>query len=775
MNRGRLENSGLFNTFLTINAASGVLINESDPFDSPGHNLIDAEVNTGPAHGTVTLSDDGSFVYTPDAGYVGADSFTYRVIDDGGTANGGQNTSAPATVSIFIDGINFPPDALDSTLYGLSNNAISSSLGATDPNHDYDDLDFVYETGTGPAHGTVTINADGTFTYTPDTGFVGIDTFDFRVTDPFGDFDVATITVDLAQAFVPPEFAAVGGGTLAKTPDVVGLPDGGFIIIWATTDFTPTDFSDVGDGAQDGVFFQRYDMDGNEVTRDGLTFGDDIVQANTTVVDSQHLPRVVSFSDGDWLTLWQSNNQDGSGFGLYAQRYALDGTTIGGEFQLNTSTANNQQRVRVEVADDDSYTIVFGNQVAGGNYDVAARRFGADDTPKDAIDFKVNTYDSGVAQFRPEIAVQGDGSFVAVWQSAFQDWVSNSPKPFGAASAYGIYGQRYDASGVKVGAEFRVNDTMHHNQENPAIVDMAGGGFAVVWESQKNIEPANTAGDRDVYLKIYDANGTAITGEIMVNDFSPGDQVQARVTELADGSLFVAWSSNLQDADGFGIYGKRFLADGTPAGDDFQINTVETNDQRLPELTPLVEGGFVAVWETLASAQFEQIAGRLFGPNISGMRDLTGGAGNDYVAGSDQKDVIDTKGGADQLFGFANDDILIGGAGADFMMGGTGADTFVWNDLSEGQAAGGFLDSIGDFNTAEGDKLDISAFVTLSGGDDINDYVNLIEGGNGTTVRIDADGLANGTNYVSLVLLQGVTGLNAQDLLDDENLLVTQI
>jgi Ca2+-binding RTX toxin-like protein len=177
----------------------------------------------------------------------------------------------------------------------------------------------------------------------------------------------------------------------------------------------------------------------------------------------------------------------------------------------------------------------------------------------------------------------------------------------------------------------------------------------------------------------------------------------------------------------------------------------------------------------LAASQFEQIAGRLFGPNISGMRDLTGGAGNDYVAGSDQADLIDTKGGADQLFGFANDDILIGGAGADYMEGGTGADTFVWNDLSEGSAAGGFLDSIGDFNTAEGDKLDVSAFVTLSGGDDINDFVNLVEGGGNTTVRIDVDGAAGGTNYVSLVLLQGATGLNAQDLLDDENLLVTQI
>jgi hypothetical protein len=764
-----------------------VLANDSDPFDSPSHNLVNTAVETGPEHGTVGLNADGSFTYTPDAGYVGADSFTYRVIDDGGTANGGQDTSAPGTVSIFVDGTNLPPDALDATLYGLQNNSISSTLGATDPNHDYDDLDFVYEVGTGPANGTVTVNADGTFTYTPDTDFVGIDNFDFRVTDPFGDFDVATITVDLAQTFVPPEFQP-DGGLIAKQPDVVGLSDGGFIVVWTTTDLDAGGPA-FGDGASDGIFFQRYDGDGNKVSRDGLNLGDDVVQANTTATGSQQFARMVEFSDGQWLAVWHSSDGEtgagATGNAAFAQRYNSDGTTVGGEFQLNSTVSGGQERVRIDVMSDDSYVVTFQSLTSAGNLDIRARRFDSDDTPLDGSDFQVNTYTTS-SQAQPDIAVLADGSFVVTWESAFQDWVTQpgGSKPLGNASANGIYAQKFSSNGTPMGSEFRVNDTLDHAQDDPTITSLGpsdalpSGGYAVVWSSQTN--NAGVAGPRDVFIKIYDVNGVAQTAEIKVNSFEANDQQQPFVEELADGTMFVAWSSNGQDADGFALVGRRVEADGTLAGEDFQINTSEANDQTLPTLGALDGGGFVAFWQTQIDAgggggsNIETIAGRLFGPNISGMRDLTGGEGNDYVAGSDQVDTIETLGGSDQLFGFANDDILIGGTGADLMEGGAGADTFVWNDIGEA-GFGGLLDSIGDFSTIEGDKLDVSAFVTLSGGDDINDFVNLIESGGSTTVRIDVDGAAGGTNFVSMVLLENAAGLDPDDLLTNGNLLVTQI
>ena len=238
--------------------------------------------------------------------------------------------------------------------------------------------------------------------------------------------------------------------------------------------------------------------------------------------------------------------------------------------------------------------------------------------------------------------------------------------------------------------------------------------------------------------------------------------------------MFVTWSSDGQDGDGFGVYGQRVLADGTLAGDDFQINTAEANNQTFPDVMGLTGGGFVTTWQTQVGStgnNIETVAARLFGPNVSGLRDLTGGTGNDYVLGSAGSDVIDTKNGNDIIDGLAGDDKITGGPGADALTGGLGADEFFWNSASEGQFFS-LLDSVTDFSTVEGDVLNFSGFITLGGGN-VNDFVQLADNGSDTTVKVDADGLAGGANFTELVLLQDNTGLVVDDLLADGNLVVT--
>ena len=70
---------------LTVDAASGVIINDSDIDGDP----ITAAIATGPAHGTLSFISDGSFTYTPGEDYNGPDSFTYTVTD-------GPSTSDPS-------------------------------------------------------------------------------------------------------------------------------------------------------------------------------------------------------------------------------------------------------------------------------------------------------------------------------------------------------------------------------------------------------------------------------------------------------------------------------------------------------------------------------------------------------------------------------------------------------------------------------------------------------------------------------------------------------
>src|SRR5207253_2221981 len=81
-------------TALTVPAAAGVLANDADPDVADAGHLTAALVS-GPAHGSLTLSADGSFTYTPAAGYVGPDSFTYQATD-------GIDPSSVATVTLSV-------------------------------------------------------------------------------------------------------------------------------------------------------------------------------------------------------------------------------------------------------------------------------------------------------------------------------------------------------------------------------------------------------------------------------------------------------------------------------------------------------------------------------------------------------------------------------------------------------------------------------------------------------------------------------------------------
>ncbi|PWT89442.1 MAG: hypothetical protein C5B56_07105 [Proteobacteria bacterium] len=105
------------------------------------------------------------------------------------------------------------------------------------------------------------------------------------------------------------------------------------------------------------------------------------------------------------------------------------------------------------------------------------------------------------------------------------------------------------------------------------------------------------------------------------------------------------------------------------------------------------------------------------------------GGGNDTVCGGNGNDTLLGEAGNDQLLGGAGNDIIVGGAGADTMWGGSGADTFVWNSASEATTnLNQPLDTIMDFNLAEGDKIDLRGLVAEAGG--IN-HVSIVESGFG--------------------------------------------
>jgi VCBS repeat-containing protein len=169
---------------LTVTAAQGVIANDDDPEDDDLTAVLDDE----PEHGSLVFSDDGSFQYVPDEDFHGTDGFSYHLSD-------GHSLSLVAAVTITVRPINDAPLAANNSFTVLPGATLSiddPGVLAGDSDIDGDSLTAVFSAD--PANGTLSLAADGSFTYTPDSGFHGFDTFPYLADD--GDLtDEATVTI----------------------------------------------------------------------------------------------------------------------------------------------------------------------------------------------------------------------------------------------------------------------------------------------------------------------------------------------------------------------------------------------------------------------------------------------------------------------------------------------------------------------------------------------------------------------------------------------------
>ncbi|MEM8601472.1 MAG: T9SS type A sorting domain-containing protein [Bacteroidota bacterium] len=273
-------------------------------------------------------------------------------------------------------------------------------------------------------------------------------------------------------------------------------------------------------------------------------------QVNTTTAERQQKPGVAMDADGDFVVIWESFGQDGDGWGVFGQRYAADGAPLGNEFQVNTYTTSSQSEAAV--------------------------------------------------------AMDADGDFVVAWRSNGQEDTYNG--------RYGIYAQRYDAQGVPQGSEFRVNTFSTGSQTDVAIAMDADGDFVIAWTSVAQI-----GRDQEVYAQLYRSDGVARAGEFRVNDFSTGRQQDPSVGMDDDGNFVVAWTDErLNNLYGFGddIFAKRYDKFGAGINGDFRVNTNREGPQRDSRVGVSGDGSFVIMWEVVdvdVVPEIRSLFGKLYG------------------------------------------------------------------------------------------------------------------------------------------------------------------
>jgi VCBS repeat-containing protein len=155
-----------------------------DGYDVDGDALT-YHVTDGPQHGELSL-EGGVVTYTPDANYFGPDSFKFHL-------NDGLVDSNIATASITVLPVNDAPVALADAFSTAEDTELSGSVAGNDT--DTEDATLAYSVGSAPAHGTLALQADGSFVYMPTADFNGMDTFTYVATDSGSLTSSATVTV----------------------------------------------------------------------------------------------------------------------------------------------------------------------------------------------------------------------------------------------------------------------------------------------------------------------------------------------------------------------------------------------------------------------------------------------------------------------------------------------------------------------------------------------------------------------------------------------------
>ena len=163
-------------------------LSSNDTASGDGGNIW--SLTTDASNGAVVLNTDGTFTYTPNANYNGADSFTYSITD----ADGDTST---ATMTLTVTAVDDLPVAVDDNYTTSIDATVSGTLAGNDTQSG--DGGNVWSLTTPASNGTAIVNADGTFTYTPNLSYNGADSFTYTITDVDGDTSIATVNITVAN------------------------------------------------------------------------------------------------------------------------------------------------------------------------------------------------------------------------------------------------------------------------------------------------------------------------------------------------------------------------------------------------------------------------------------------------------------------------------------------------------------------------------------------------------------------------------------------------
>jgi Ca2+-binding RTX toxin-like protein len=508
-------------------------------------------------------------------------------------------------------------------------------------------------------------------------------------------------------------------GSQAST-SITALSHGGWVVTWQGE----------GPGDSFGIFQQRYAANGDAVGLETLV--------NSYTTNDQVSPTLTDLASGGWVVTWFGEGPADNN-GIFQQRYAANGDTVGSETLVNSYTTNDQISPAATDLVNGGWVVTWSGEGPSDSNGIFQQRYAANGHTVGS-ETLVNSYTTN-SQYSPTTTALSDGGWLVTWQGE------------GPGDSNGIFQQRYSANGHSLGSEILVNSYTTSDQLAPETTTLADGGWVVTWYGEG---PGDSQG---IFQQRFTANGHEVGSETLVNTYTTSFQINPTTTAFADGGWVVTWLG-VGAGDGAGIFQRHFAIDidgsrhadtltGTgwgeyligfagndwltgKGGNDVLVGGKGDDTYVVNSRGDQVEESAAQGTDTVRASASYALSGSV--ENLV----LTGKANLD-ATGNGQANHLSGNSGSNTIIGGAGADIEIGGKGNDTLSGGAGADHFAFK-------SGDGKDTIGDF-TATGSDHDVVDIRHVSG---LTDFADLkahhmtphggdviIDTGHGDTITLD--------------------------------------
>ena len=411
------------------------------------------------------------------------------------------------------------------------------------------------------------------------------------------------------------------GAGSQEMPAISAHPDGGYVMAWV--DYSSSGYD---------IYTARFAALGSAQAG---------VRANADATNRQLHPAITVLPSGGWVVTWTDDSftgppADASSWAVRGQLFAPDGTMLGPEFLVNSTTQDAQWQPQVVPLAGGGFVVAWIN-LAGYYPDTVAQIF---DGSGNKVGGEI-TAGLGYATITP----MADGGFLSAYYNEASGWTGDN--------VHIIDANRFGALGQKVGSFRIANGDLGHVVEIDSVT-LTNGNFVIAWVVNEGRVDGDGYGIR---AQVFDPSGEPLGTPFRVNSYHLGDQFQIDMSALPGGGFAVVWSDAAGsggDGSSYSIKAQVFDGSGEKMLDEFLVNSTTASIQQNPAATTLADGRLVIVWQhhsNPGAGSDYDIMERVFAVPVTPPEEPDPSPGPDTFTGTPEVDQFAGMGG-DDTFNF---------------------------------------------------------------------------------------------------------------------------